>query len=259
VRYNDKRRGKFSITKNKAKPVWRYRMRYTKRSWLIIMLAVSLVLSACNFGQEPEPTPDVGAIFTAAAETVVAQYSLELTQTALAAPTATQIPTNTPVPTFAIESPGAGSPAAPGATPFATLGIGTQPGGVVALPTATAIVALATQGDACYNSAFVADITYPDGTVVKQDAWLAKAWSIQNTGTCTWDDGFALVPVTGDAKGSWVIDEKVHKKVPPGEIAELQIDIKTPSKAGEWGGCWRMKGDNDYYFGTLLCLLVRVE
>ena len=46
-------------------------MRYTKSSWLIIMLALSLVLSACNFGQEPEPTPDVGAIFTAAAETVV--------------------------------------------------------------------------------------------------------------------------------------------------------------------------------------------
>ena len=79
-------------------------MRYTKSSWLIIMLALALVLSACNFGQEAEPTPDVGAIFTAAAETVVAQFSLEQTQTALAAPTATQIPTNSPVPTFAIES-----------------------------------------------------------------------------------------------------------------------------------------------------------
>ena len=88
-------------------------MRYTKSSWLIIMLALSLVLSACNFGQEPEPTPDVGAIFTAAAETVMAQFSLELTQTALAAPTATQTPTNTPVATFAIESPGAGSPGSP--------------------------------------------------------------------------------------------------------------------------------------------------
>ena len=36
-------------------------MRYTKSSWLIIMLALALVLSACNFGQEAEPTPDVGA------------------------------------------------------------------------------------------------------------------------------------------------------------------------------------------------------
>jgi hypothetical protein len=91
-------------------------MRYTK-SWLIIMLALSLVLSACNFGQEPEPTPDVDAIFTAAAETVMAEFSLELTQTALAAPTATQPPTNTAPPTFEIVSPGAGSPAAPGNNP----------------------------------------------------------------------------------------------------------------------------------------------
>ena len=142
-------------------------MRYTKSSWLIIVLALSLVLSACNFGQAPEPTPNVEAIFTAAAETVVAQYSSQLTQTALAAPTATQVPTNTPPATFAVESPGAGSPALPGTTPLATLGIGTQPVGGATFPTITPIAALATQGDTCYNSAFVADVTYPDGTEVE--------------------------------------------------------------------------------------------
>jgi hypothetical protein len=55
------------------------------------------------------------------------------------------------------------------------------------------------------NSAFIADVTYPDGTVVEDNANIAKVWSIQNTGTCTWDDGFSLQPITGDAKGTWVI------------------------------------------------------
>jgi len=234
-------------------------MRYTKRSWLIIMLVVSLVLSACNFGQEPEPTPDVGAIFTAAAETVVAQYSLELTQTALAAPTATQIPTNTPVATFAIESPGAGSPAAPALVISSpTLGIGTQPG-VITLASPTPITALSTQaGPVCNNSAFVADINYFDGSVVEDDIMIEKVWSIQNTGTCIWDDGYALVPVTGAAKGTWKIDEK-REFVEPGEIVEIGIDMRTPTTGGEWGGCWQMQGDNGQMFGTAVCILIKIE
>jgi hypothetical protein len=234
-------------------------MRYTKSFWLPALLLLSLFLSACNLGQEPEPTPDIDAIFTAAAETVQAQFALQLTQTALAAPTATlppPPPTATSIPTFAI----GGSPAVPATTPLATLGVGTQPSGFPVLATATPLVALATQAEQrCRDSAFVADITYPDGTVVNDDAWLAKAWSVQNTGTCAWDDGFSLQPVTGNAKGEWVIDEKTIKKVEPGEIVNIEIHIKTPSKEGEWGGCWRMRGDDGYYFGTFLCLLVMVD
>lgn len=232
-------------------------MRYTKTAGLIIMLTLSLVLSACNFGQKPEPTPDVGAIFTAAAETVVAQFSIDLTQTALAAPTATPIPTNTVQPTFAVVSPGAGSAVAPATTPLPTFGIGTQP---VGLPTTTSIVALATQGETCYNSEFVADVTYPDGTVVKGGALIAKVWSLKNTGTCTWDDGFSLQPVTGEAMGGkpWEITAK-KDFVKPGEIVEIRIDMKVPDSAGDHGGCWRMKGDNNYYFGTYACVLVKVQ
>ncbi len=239
-------------------------MRYTKNFWLTSLLLLSFILSACNFGQEPEPTPDVGAIFTAAAETVQAQFSIDLTQTALAVPTATLPPPATPtsaatlIPTFSID----GSTAIPAVTtPLPTLGIGTQPTAAIpGLTTPTPLAALATQaGPVCMDSAFIADITYPDGKVVEDNAWLAKVWSIQNTGTCTWDDGFALRPITGDAKGEWVIDEKVNKKVEPGEIVEIRIDIKTPSKGGEWGGCWRMQGDSGQFFGTFVCLLVRVE
>ena len=237
-------------------------MRYTKNFWLTSLLLLSFFLSACNFGQEPEPTPDVGVIFTAAAETVLAQFSLDLTQTALAVPTATLPPpaTSTPaatlIPTFAI----GGSPAAPAATSVATLGIGTQPAVLPGLATASPLAALATQaGPVCRDSAFIADINYPDGTVVEDNTLISKRWSIQNTGTCAWDDGFSLQPVTGDAKGAYVIDEINIKKVEPGDIREMEIDITTPSKGGEWGGCWRMRGDDDYFFGTFVCLLVRVE
>ena len=235
-------------------------MRYTKSSWLMIVLALALILSACNFGQEPEPTPDVGAIFTAAAETVVAQFSLEQTQTALAAPTATPFPTNTSVATFAVVSPGASSPTSP-SFPLATAGAGTQPSVIATIPTATAIGALATQsGSVCMNSAFVADVTYPDGTAVKAGEWIIKTWSIQNTGTCTWDDGFALVQYSGDMQEAekWEITKK-KDFVDPNEIIEISLEMKVPGTAGEHGGCWRMRGDSDYFFGTSLCVLVKAE
>jgi hypothetical protein len=128
------------------------------------------------------------------------------------------------------------------------------------LATPTPLAALATQaGPVCRDSAFIADITYPDGTIVEDDVWISKRWSIQNVGTCAWDDGFSLEPVTGDATRSWVIDEKIYKKVEPGEIVEIELDLRTPKKGGEWGGCWRMMGDDGYFFGTFLCLLVVVE
>jgi len=237
-------------------------MRYTKYHWLVVLLVISLFLSACNLGQEPEPTPDVGAIFTAAAETVLAQLSVELTQTALAVPTVTPLPSVTPITTIsANESVAPTLPttaALGGTTPLPTFGIGTQ-SSVTTLATATPLGGLAVQPtQGCFGAAFVADVTYPDGTVVKKNAWLAKVWSIQNTGTCTWDDGFSLQPVTGDAKGEWVIDTK-KEFVEPNEIVEIRIDVKTPDKAGDYGGCWRMLDDSGYYFGTFLCLLVKVE
>jgi len=234
-------------------------MRYTKISWLIIVLA--LVLSACNFGQEPEPTPDVGAIFTAAADTVVAQFSIEQTQTALAAPTATQPPTNTTVATFAVVSPGAGTPTVQGAiTPLATTGAGTQPGVIATLPTATSAVIATQAGPVCMDSAFVADVTHPDGSTVKADQWIEKIWSIQNTGTCTWDDGFALIQYSGDITNAenWEITE-TKDFVDPNEIIEISIDMKIPATAGEHGGCWRMRGDRGSFFGTPLCVLVVAE
>jgi hypothetical protein len=226
--------------------------------WLASLLVLALFLSACNFGQEPEPTPDVGAIFTAAAETVQAQFGLELTQTALAAPPPTATipplpPTATPLATFAID----GSNAAPTVTPLPVFGAGTQQS--VILPTATSLAVLSAATEKpCLNSAFVSDVNYADGTVVQDDIRIAKSWTIQNTGTCTWDDGFSLRPVTGDAKGTWDITYK-KEFVEPDEIVQVTIELKTPTKGGDWGGCWRMYSDSDIPFGTFVCLLVKIE
>jgi hypothetical protein len=41
-------------------------------------------LTGCNIGRAPEPTADVNALYTAAAETLIAQFGEQQTQTAQA-------------------------------------------------------------------------------------------------------------------------------------------------------------------------------
>ena len=79
----------------------------------MILLTTALTLAACNVGATPAPTVDVNAINTAAVATAMGQISAQLTQTALAAPSATPQPTDTTIPlaTFALPTT-AGSPVA---------------------------------------------------------------------------------------------------------------------------------------------------
>ena len=88
-------------------------VRKSLRQAVFILATAAIVLAACSGGAAPEPTMDVNAINTAAVATAMGQLSAQFTQTALAAPTHTSQPTNTalPLPTFALPTAGAGSPA----------------------------------------------------------------------------------------------------------------------------------------------------
>ncbi|GAB4503183.1 MAG: hypothetical protein Fur0043_01750 [Anaerolineales bacterium] len=231
-------------------------MSYTKKLGLTLMIALSLLLSACNLEKQPEPTPDVAAIFTVAAQTMVAQFSTGLTQTAQAVPpTPTPAPTNTPLPTFAFG--GSPAPAFPIGTPA---GLATPPGGAP-LATITPLTILATQaGPVCNNSEFITDVNYPDGTVVQDKQLIAKVWRIKNTGTCTWDDGYSVRHVMGESMGAktWEIKTK-DQFVKPGETVDIRIEMTTPATAGEHGGCWQMFGDDGVGFGTAMCILITVK
>ncbi len=67
-----------------------------RQAALVLAIAASLI-TACSGGAAAEPTVDVGAINTAAVETAMGQLSAQFTQTAMAAPTATTLPTNTAI------------------------------------------------------------------------------------------------------------------------------------------------------------------
>ena len=240
--------------------------RKSSRHALLILMTAALILTACNAGAEASPTLDVNAINTAIVGTTVAQFSAQFTQTALAQPTNTPAPTNTPqeLPTFALPTTDA-SGAVPtisfDASPTAVTLVTPLPGFT---QIATAGVPAATQalGDECNNSAFEGDVTIPDGQVIDPGADFQKIWKIRNTGSCLWDDGYTLVYIGGSTPNLDPYNFEFKKSedfVSSGEAINIGLNLTAPCTPGKYEGHWRMRNDKGYYFGTLLSVYIEVK
>ena len=75
-----------------------------KPKYLVLLLVFALLLAACGPSTTPEPTPDVAAVRTSAANTVVSQFTLTA---AVFTPTLPPPPTETlaPEPTATATEP----------------------------------------------------------------------------------------------------------------------------------------------------------
>jgi hypothetical protein len=239
------------------------------RRTLLLLLITTLTLAACNMGATPVPTVDINAINTAAHATAMGQISAQLTQTALAAPTNTPLPTDTPLSlaTVALPTVAAGaSPtgAASGAIP--TLSFNTTPNstpiaGFTPLATSVAPVNTVSLGDACNNLVYIADATYPDNAEIKPGTDFEKKWTVQNTGTCTWDEGYKLVFVGGDKDLDPTTFEFKNKGefVAGGATADIGVDLTAPLKEGTYTASWRMQSDSGVFFGQTLTIIIVVK
>jgi hypothetical protein len=187
-----------------------------------ILVMIVLVLSACNMptNQPAEPTTNPLAVYTAAAETVVAK----LTQNALLVPTdlptatVAPSPTNTPVPAIINTAPaptagaGASATSAPAAAPTSS----------------------------CDNAQFINDVTIPDGTIFTASATFVKTWRLKNTGTCTWNSSYALVFDTGDSMAGPTTQSLVGD-VAPGATVDISVNLQAPAADGTYRGYWGLK------------------
>jgi hypothetical protein len=237
-----------------------------------MLITAALLLTACNMGATPAPTVDVNAINTAAVATAMGQLSAQFTQTALAAPTSTTAPTNTAasLPTFSLSTTTGTAPTSAGALPttsgaLPTFSFNSTPvAGFTQLASPAAPVGGATQslGDSCNNSAFEADVTIEDWSVLKPGVNFQKVWAVKNTGTCTWDEGYALVYIGGSNPNLDPYDFEFKQSsdfVPGGSSVNLALELTTPCTPGKYEGHWRMRSDSGYYFGTILSVYVEVK
>lgn len=234
------------------------------RQVVYILLTTALLLASCSPGATPAPTLDINAVNTAIVGTTVAQFSLQFTQTALAAPTSTSVPTEAIValPTLALPT---SSGALPTAVTLPTLSFNSTPvpaftplGSTPVGPT----VVVPVLGYDC-NKASLAGKTLPNGTVVAAGASFTQAWQMQNTGSCTWSEGyvFAFLPEksSGRIKGYSIAIRNASEFTKPNHSQSFIVDLIAPTKPGTYKGYWQMQAFDGTFFGPVVSLEIVVN
>ena len=184
-------------------------------SFLVAVIVLWIAQLACNLPSGAE-TPDTFAtlngLYTASAQTLEAAG----TQSGL---TATP---GLPLPTVTV----AGSPSATNAP-------STQ---------------LPAPQSKCDAAQFLADVTYPDGSLLPRSTTFVKIWRIKNIGTCTWTTSYALVFSGGDSLGSSSVIG-MPGTVLPGQYIELPVTLTSPNKDGNFTGYWKLRNASGVPFG----------
>ena len=235
-------------------------MHLTRPIWVATALILAAALTSCNIGKAPEPTQDVNAIFTSAAGTMIAQLNDQQTQTAQAVPptalaSPTPLDTFTPLPTIA---------GLAGVTPIGTPFTLSTPGGALT-PRATSVPAGGSASGfavGCNNAELIGE-TIPDGTIIHPAKRFEKAWSLQNTGTCTWDEGYSFSFKSGEQMQgeNKLLTKKSSNSdfTAPGHSQAFIVQMWAPAGAGEYKGYWQMKDDKGNWFGSLVWVDIRVH
>jgi hypothetical protein len=189
-----------------------------KKYWIIpgLIVVLSLVLTGCNLPGQPEPTSQVDAMNTAAAQTITAQLTniaktnqaqAQITPTVTLSPSSETSATSTPTPTS------------------------TQ----------------TEQGD-CYQASLVSE-TIPDGTDFTPGQTFTKTWTLKNTGTCEWNNSFDIVFVSGDAMNAPASTQLTTSTVSEGQSVQISLDLKAPNSAGTHRGEFKLRNDKGALFG----------
>lgn len=201
-----------------------------KYIWLLF--SVISLLTGCTPVPSAPPTLDVHAIRTAAAETVIAEF----TQTALAVP-----PTSTITATESITL-----------TPDNAL----QPTSTVITQTKSPFESTPTE-ITCDDAKWIADITVPDGTETTPGQDFVKTWRIKNNGSCTWGTGYTIIHGYDEKMDG--VAEPISGAVAPGEEVEVSVRFKAPTGAGEHRSYWRMQNATGSTFGEFFYVSIVVR
>lgn len=218
-------------------------------------LMLAATLTACNLSKAPEPTADVKAIYTAAAGTLISQFSDQQTQTAMSV-SPTSMASLTSLPTFPLGTglTPFGTSFAPGTglTPLGTsFSLGTPGAGLTPLATAQPAGTGAFSFPVGCNDGTLIRETIPDGKSVNGGTVFEKSWTFQNTGTCAWDEGYGFAFLSGERmKG---VDIKIQQEADftkPGQPHTFVVPMTPSVRPGEYRGYWQMKSDAGVFFGS---------
>lgn len=232
-------------------------MKFHKPLWFIAVTTLAAVLlSSCNLGAAPAPTVDAGAIQTEAFSVVLTQAAMNQAQTAMAAPPPV-VPTDTPFPTPTLGNSTIFAP--PGGsiintnTPFSF-----TPFATIVSPT-TAIGTVTTK-NGCNDGTYISESGFKDGATLKGGELYEKSWSILNTGSCPWDEGYSFVLVTqySSPEITWehtsIVIKGPSETTKPQGSQNFVVKFYAPKAAGSYEAYWKLRDDGNNYFGPMVWL-----
>jgi polar amino acid transport system substrate-binding protein len=119
---------------------------------------------------------------------------------------------------------------------------------------------------ACTDSlALMSHISYDDQNMTQPPILdpgerFTKGWRVQNTGTCTWDSGYRLVFVSGNASGARMggAPAAVQAQVGINASYDANVYLVAPLKPGTYQGFWQMENGQGQPFGERLPVGIRV-
>ncbi len=204
-------------------------MNHVKRVLFVSILLWAILLSACGPSTSTSNNT-LNAIYTAAAQTIAAQSA-----------------TTVPVATDTVSLPTATDSGSTTPTILPTL--------VSSLPSSTP--GSSTGSSTGCNSTFVADATIPDGTAMSPGQTFVKTWTLQNTGSCTWDTNFTMRFFSGDQMSGG--SGTVSSSVAPGGQGNVSVTLTAPLTAGTYTGNWRLADDSGITFGEIVDVVIDVN
>lgn len=184
-----------------------------KLNLFIAIILIAMLLAACAPAATPgEPTPDVAAVRTSAASTVVSQFTL--TAAAFTPTTAPVRDTSTPEVTAT-------------ATSQAVAEVTNAEGTTVAL---------------CDKYSWdpeTIDVNVPDGTIMSPGQEFIKTWKIKNIGTCTWGEGYELIYSYGEEMDG--VAQPLGAAVGPGQEVDVSVQFTAPDLIGSYTSLWTLE------------------
>ncbi len=88
-----------------------------------------------------------------------------------------------------------------------------------------------------------------------------KGWQISNTGTCTWNQGYALIPVGGNNPAARMggLPVVVETEVPEGQSYDFTADLIAPIEPGTYVQYWSMRNNQSgLLFGDRVSVAVEI-
>lgn len=101
------------------------------------------------------------------------------------------------------------------------------------------------------NMTFVSDVSIPDFSAVSAGKPFTKTWRVRNSGTCEWNDEYAIVFDMGDRMdGAERTNLPTGTLVRPNELVEISVYMTAPVKHGSYAGYWKLEDGLRNRFGT---------